>query len=53
MNYTNIDRTRTIDRLEIAIEALRRLHILMRESDGNNEAMIEEWKRLLAWVSKI
>ena len=53
MNYTNINRAQTIDRLEIAIESLKRLHILMRESDGNNEAVSEEWEQLLVWASQL
>ena len=52
MNYTNINRARTIDHLQIAIESMKRLHILMRESDGKNETLLEEWKQLLDWTSQ-
>ena len=53
MSYTNINRTRTIDHLEIALESLKHLHILMRESDGKNEAMRAEWEQLLVWISQL
>lgn len=53
MNYTNYSRAQTIDRLEIVIESLKRLHILMRESDGKDKALREEWEQLMDWIPQL
>ena len=63
MNYTKQDRVMSIEHMELAMHAMKRLHVAMRALDdkgewsdtdqGRYDAMQAEWKELLLYVAQL